>query len=75
MGFPELPALADCERVAVEDELIVSAHGVAVKDRHAFLRGDAREHLEAPLGLADGEGRGAQVHDQIGALRGQRFHW
>ena len=39
----------DRQRVAVEDELIVSADGIAVDDRHAVLRRDRAEHLAAAL--------------------------
>ncbi len=44
------------EGVAVEDELVVPADGVAVKNRRAMLARDGGEHLEPLARLAEMEG-------------------
>ncbi len=67
-----LAGLADGEGISVEDELVVSADGVAVRDGDAVCAGAGAEHFEAAAGLAYFEGRGAEVEDHFCALRCER---
>ena len=62
---------ADGEGIAVEDELVVSADGVAVRDGDAVRACAGGEHFEAAARLADFEGRGAEIEDHFCALRGE----
>ena len=48
-------------RVAVENELVVAADGVAIHHGHVGLAGDIAEHFPAALRLPKMKGRGAEV--------------
>ncbi len=58
---------------AVEDEIVVAAELVDVRERHPILQRHAAEHLLAPAVLAGGERGRRQVDDGFGARAHQLF--
>ena len=62
------------EGVAVEDELVITANGIAVVKRHAVLFRLAADHFGAQRRLADLERRGAEVQDRLRPGGGERCH-
>ncbi len=60
--------------MSVENQFIVRADGVDLHERHAFVAGDALEHREPRLLLADVPRRGGQVEDEVGALGDEFLH-
>ncbi len=67
----ERPGGIEPERVAVEDELVVSAHLVHVVQRPAILRGLLPDHVAAQRRLADREGARRDVQQDRRAAVGE----
>ena len=65
-----VPVLVEHERVAVEDQLVLAAHGVAEGHEARVVAGARGEHLLALSVAAEVERRGRDVGDQLRA--GQR---
>ena len=63
----QLAAGVEDERVAVEDELVLAADLVHVRDRDVVVGGARGQHALALAGLAGVEGRGVDVDDDRGA--------
>ena len=73
----DLAVLVEDEALAVEDQLVLGAHGVHEHDP-ARARGSRRQHLLALGALADVEGRGRDVRDDVRAREreiGRRRPW
>src|SRR5205085_3285445 len=62
----DAPLLVEDDGAAVEDELVVAADEVEVRDRHAAVLREAREHPPPHTRLALGERRGGDVQEQGG---------
>ena len=56
------------DRVAIENELVVAADGVAVANRPLISACECRDHFIANRGFMQRERRRAQVQDHVGAL-------
>src|SRR5690606_24093978 len=65
---------ADHEGIAVEDQLVVPADQIAVRDGNAVLRGKGAQHLEPALRFSEEDRRGAEVQDDLGALGNEGFN-
>src|SRR5581483_7455056 len=61
----DLALVVDDDRVAVEDELVLGADGVDERDEARVVARANDEHLLALAFLADVEGRGRDVRDQV----------
>ena len=62
-----LALVVEHDRVAVEDQLVLAADEVAEGEIRRVVPRPRDEHLLAVLGLADVEGRGREVDDQLRA--------
>ena len=72
LGRPchQLAVLVDRQAVAVEEELVLAADGVAEQHRHQVVPGPLDQHALALEALAQVVGRGREVHDHFGAGEG-----
>ena len=61
----DLALVVEDDRVAVEDELVLSADRVAKRDERGVVAGPRREHLLPLPVLADVERRGRHVDEQL----------
>ncbi len=68
----EVTALVEQHRRAVEDELVLAADEVDIEDGHRRVGRARREHRLALAQAARVEGRGVDVHDELGATRSLR---
>jgi hypothetical protein len=59
------------QAAAVEDQLVIAADGIAVKQRALRLGGQAGEHLVPHAILAEVPGRGGDIEDDAGTLAGE----